>query len=136
MPNIIAKLMLIVWPFVTWRLFLVLPPGRALIWTLLGAYLILPPPPAGFDFPLMPPLDKSSLPNFAAVFITMFVLALKPKLIPDSRPARWLIAIFILTPVLTVATNTEPLVFSESYIRGLFLQDAIAQPRAEYLLHL
>lgn len=128
MPNILATLMLLVWPVVIWRLFVSLPPGRALIWSLLSAYLLLPPPPAEFDFPLMPALDKSSLPNLAILVVVFFVLPYKPKLLPDNALARWLLAIFILSPVATVLTNGEPLVFTETMIRGLYLQDAIAQP--------
>lgn len=128
MPNLLATLMLVIWPVVIWRLFVALPPGRALIWSLLGAYLLLPPPPAGFDFPLMPPLDKSGLPNIAVLIVVFFVLPQKPKLMPESTLGKWLVALFVLSPVATVFTNGEPLVFTETYIRGLYLQDAIAQP--------
>ena len=42
-----------------------LPVERALIWSILGAYLLLPPVAAS-TFPLIPPLDKVSIPNLAA----------------------------------------------------------------------
>ncbi|SFL72124.1 hypothetical protein [Shimia aestuarii] len=134
MPNVIANLMLLLWPVVVWRLFVALPPGRALVWSLLGAYLLLPPPPAKFDLPLMPALDKESLPHLAVFGVVVFVLALKPKILPESRPARWLVLLFILSPVLTVATNSDPLIFTERYIRGLHLQDAIAQPINQFIM--
>ena len=38
-PNIIAYLVLALWPFVAWQLWRRLDPGRALIWTILGGYL-------------------------------------------------------------------------------------------------
>ncbi|MEP2530311.1 hypothetical protein [Shimia sp.] len=133
MPNAFASLMLVCWPIVVWRLFLVLPQGRALIWSLLGAYLLLPPPPAKFDFPLMPPLDKSSLPHLAIFLVVVLVLKAKPKLIPESQLAKWLVVIFIFSPILTVMTNGEPLIFSEQYIRGLHFQDAIAQPINQFI---
>ena len=47
MPNALATLALAVWPLVTVFLFLKLPPGRAVIATLLTGYLFLPEPPAG-----------------------------------------------------------------------------------------
>ena len=71
MPNAFASLMLMLWPVVAWRLFVALPPGRALIWTFLGAYLLLPPPPAAFDFPLMPPLTKQTIPSVVAVLAAL-----------------------------------------------------------------
>ncbi len=133
MPNLLATLMLMLWPVVIWRLFVSLSPGRALIWSLLGAYLLLPPPPAEFDFPLMPALDKSSLPNLAILIVVFFVLPQRPKLLPDSILARWLLGIMIFSPVLTVFTNGEPLIFTENYVRGLYFQDAIAQPINQFI---
>ncbi|MBO6895823.1 MAG: hypothetical protein JJ868_00485 [Shimia sp.] len=133
MPNMLATLMLLLWPVVIWRLFVSLSPGRALIWSLLGAYLLLPPPPAEFDFPLMPALDKSSLPNLAILIVVFFVLPQRPKLLPDSPLARALLGVLLLSPVFTVLTNGEPLVFSENYVRGLYLQDAIAQPIKQFI---
>ncbi|MBO9478692.1 hypothetical protein J7382_14175 [Shimia sp. R11_0] len=134
MPNALATLMLLLWPVVIWRLFISLPPGRALIWSLLGAYLLLPPPPAEFDFPLMPALDKTSLPNVAILIAVFFVLPQRPKLLPDHTLARVLLAVFVLCPIATVFTNGEPLIFTETYIRGLYLQDAIAQPINRFIL--
>lgn len=134
MPNAFATLMLMLWPVVIWRLFVALPAGRALIWSLLGAYLLLPPPPALFDFPLMPALDKTSLPNLAILVVALFVLLQRPKLLPESRLARGFLAAFVLSPVATVLTNGEPLVFTETYIRGLYFQDAIAQPINNFIL--
>ena len=133
MPNAFASLMLMLWPVVAWRLFVALPPGRALIWTFLGAYLLLPPPPAAFDFPLMPALDKETLPNLSAFVIVVVVLGLKPRILPESRPARWLVLAVILSPIATVFTNSEPLIFTERVIRGLYLQDAIAQPINQFI---
>ncbi len=133
MPNLLATLMLMLWPVVIWRLFVSLPPGRALIWSLLGAYLLLPPPPAEFDFPLMPALDKGSLPNLAILIVVFFVLPQRPKLLPDNIVARWLLGLLILSPVLTVFTNGEPLIFTEGFVRGLYLQDAIAQPINQFI---
>ncbi|WP_270732598.1 hypothetical protein [Shimia sp. Alg240-R146] len=136
MPNALATAMLVIWPVVIWRLFLVLPPGRALIWSLLGAYLLLPPPPAAIDFPLMPALDKTSLPNLAILLVAYLVLRgeNRPRLLPDSSVARWLLLIFVLSPIATVFTNPEPLIFTENFIRGLYLQDAIAQPINRFIL--
>ncbi|SFL28440.1 hypothetical protein [Shimia haliotis] len=136
MPNTLATVMLVIWPVVIWRLYLALPPGRALIWSLLGAYLLLPPPPAAIDFPLMPALDKTSLPNVAILIVAFFVLRgeNRPRLMPDNVMARWLLVVFVLSPIVTVFTNPEPLIFTETFIRGLYLQDAIAQPINRFIL--
>ena len=66
MPNTTAYLVLAAWPCVALVLFRRLPVERALIWTLLGGYLVLPPL-ANFDLPLLPPLNKVLIPNLMAL---------------------------------------------------------------------
>ena len=65
MPNGLAYLALLAWPPVTVALFRMLSVERAVIWSILGGYLLLPPV-AAFDFPLIPPLDKFSIATLSA----------------------------------------------------------------------
>lgn len=65
MPNTFAYAMLLLWPLVALWLFKKLPRSEALIWTLVAGYLLLPVR-ASIDFPVLPPLDKSNSPTFAA----------------------------------------------------------------------
>lgn len=58
--------MLAIWPVVTIALFRRLPAERALIVALMVGYLLLPEPPAAFDLPLMPPLNKHNIPALSA----------------------------------------------------------------------
>jgi hypothetical protein len=126
MPNSIAYLMLAVWPFVMLGLFRTLPPGRALIWSLLGGYLLLPPHPAEFDLPLMPPMNKYTLPNVMA--LVMFFATQRQKIVlwPKSTVARICTALFLFTPVFTVLTNPEPVLFAAGGLRGLYTLDIFA----------
>ena len=129
MPNAFAYLMLAAWPVVTLVLFRRLPLERALIWSMLGAYLLLPPPPAAFDFPLMPPLSKDSLPSLAIFAICLYHAAKagrRVSLIPESVAARVLVAVFVLSPIATVATNTEPVFFGRIGLPALGLKDMVA----------
>ncbi len=126
MPNQLAFLMLILWPFVALVLFRRFSPSQALIWTLLGGYLLLPPPPANFDFPLMPPLNKENIPSLAAFAIVATTLRGQIELLPRSRIVRALLLIFILSPFATVATNTEPVFFGVAGLPGLRFVEAIA----------
>ena len=59
MPNGIAYLALLAWPMVCLVMFRNLNVQRALIWSLLGGYLLLPPI-AEFNLPLVPSMDKTS----------------------------------------------------------------------------
>jgi hypothetical protein len=129
MPNAFAYLMLAAWPLVALVLFRRLPLERALIWSMLGAYLLLPPPPAAFDFPLMPPLSKDSLPSLAIFAICLYHAAKAGRgvsLIPESVAARVLVAVFVLSPIATVATNTEPVFFGRIGLPALGLKDMVA----------
>lgn len=129
MPNAFAYLMLAAWPVVALVLFRRLPLERALIWSMVGAYLLLPPPPAAFDFPLMPPLSKDSLPSLAIFAICLYharKAGRRVSLIPESVPARVLVAVFVLSPIATVATNTEPVFFGRIGLPALGLKDMVA----------
>ncbi|PKQ13476.1 MAG: hypothetical protein CVT70_03405 [Alphaproteobacteria bacterium HGW-Alphaproteobacteria-1] len=137
MPNGFAYLMLALWPLVTLVMFRRWPLERALIWSLLGAYLFLPPPPAAFDFPLMPPLTKDSLPSVATFFICLYHCGkARPlhALIPEGLVARALVVLFVLSPIATVATNTEEVFFGRIGLPGLGLKDMVALVLLQFIL--
>jgi len=138
MPNALAYLALMAWPLVVAALYLRLPVHRALIWSILGGYLLLPPV-AAFNLPGVPALDKVSIPNLAsvlAVVVAMRAEALRAAARPyarmsviggvrpgDAAPpasaagrpvplAVWLLlAFFVVSPVATVLTNRDPALY-------------------------
>lgn len=124
-PNIIAYLMLAIWPFVTWRLWKRLDPARALIWTILAGYLILPPI-ANFNFPVIPDLDKSSIPNIMALVCALYLLGDKVGFLPQSWLGRFLIIAYVFSPFGTVLTNGDPLIFQQKTIQGMRIYDSFA----------
>ncbi|SHH54368.1 hypothetical protein [Cognatishimia maritima] len=126
MPNSIAYIVLAAWPLVMFVSFKRMPVGRALIWSFLGAYLLLPPLPTAFDFPLMPPLNKLTLPNLAALFMVIFVAREKVEFFPQSNWVKAVMLCFIFSPALTVLTNPEPVLFAQGGLRGLYAMDIVA----------
>jgi hypothetical protein len=126
MPNPIAYLMLLIWPFVCLALFRTQSVERALVWSILGGYLLLPPL-AEFNLPLVPGMDKVSIPNLSVFAILVFATAHSVRLLPQGRTARVLIALFIFSAIPTVLTNREPILFE--VLRDadpiLFLIDAL-----------
>ncbi len=126
MANVFALLVLAIWPIVTVSIFRRLPVARALIWSILLGYLALPGFPAGFDFPLLPPLDKMSIPPVAILLAMVFIKHEKIKWLPHSTLVRVLLGMVLLGPFLTVWTNGEPLVFVTNFLRGLWFLDGIA----------
>lgn len=106
-PNALAYLMLLlVWPVVGVFLWKRLEPGLALIWTILGGYLILPML-TSVNLPVLPDLDKATIPNIAAWVGARFVRGDKIRWLPESLTARLLLFLFLLSPVGTVLTNGD-----------------------------
>lgn len=126
MPNSIAHLVLALWPLMMFVFFKRLPVGRALIASFLCGYLILPPHPTSFDFPLLPPLNKATLPNIVAAFMVVFVAKERVEFWPKSKVMRVLMLVFIFSPIFTVFGNPEPILFAASGLRGLYLMDIVA----------
>lgn len=102
--------MLMIWPVVCYRLLKKLPLERAIVWCFLGGFLILPPV-AAFDFPLVPSMDKFTIPSVTVLFLLLFVLKKKIRPWPETNTVRVLIFLFILSVVPTVLTNRDPLLF-------------------------
>ena len=108
MPNPIAYLMLLIWPFICLALFRNLPLQRALIWSILGGYLFLPPL-AEFNLPLVPGLDKVSIPNLSVLLIIWLGTQEKLRHWPTSRVAGLLVVGLVFSAVPTVLTNGDPI---------------------------
>ena len=134
MPNALATLTLAIWPLVTLFLFRKLPAGRALIASLLIAYLFLPEPPAGFDFPLIPPLTKHTIPALSALVICLWMYGQRGTLLPQSPSVIGLLLIFTFGPFATTLTNGSPIFWGEFSIQGMTLKDGIALMIQQVLL--
>lgn len=123
-PNLFAYVMLLAWPLVAVVLYTKLDPARALIWTILGGYLLLPPVVA-IDFPVVPDLRKESIPNLMALVASLYVLRDRVPVLPDGAVGRVLICLFVLSPFATVLTNGDPLPFNTG-VPGMRIYDSVA----------
>ena len=117
--------MLIIWPMVCWQLWKRLDPARALIWTILGGYLIMPPMTA-LNLPLIPDLDKIAIPNLMALACAVWLLKDKITFLPTGPVGKGLILLFVLGPFATVLTNGDPLEFKLLTVQGMRIYDSIA----------
>lgn len=129
-PNALAYLVLGLWPLIAIGLFQWLPPVRAFLANIFLSYLFLPTAPVQFDLPLLPPLDKETLPALS-LCLAVFIAVQQGRLeqvswIPQSRLLRGLLAVFVLSPLFTVLTNTDALFFGRIGLPGLGLRDAIS----------
>ncbi len=120
--NTFALIALLAWPGVVALLFHLLPVQRALIWSILGAYMALPQLSA-INLPLVPPLNKESIPNLAAFLACMMALGRMPQLMPAGWVGRLLLVLFVVSPAVTVLTNLEPVRFGVDSFGALRLID-------------
>lgn len=126
MPNTLAYIMLMIWPLVTLWLFRRLSIERAILWSILAGYLLLPPL-AEFDLPLVPDMDKFTIPSVAAFLVCVLVMKKPVPLLPRHPVVRLLVAGFVLGVIPTVFTNGDPILFQviENSDPIIFLTDAL-----------
>ena len=134
-PNAFAYLMILIWPVVAWVLWTRLDAARALIWTILAGYLFLPPL-TGFNLPVVPDLDKTSIPNLVCLLFALTLRHDRISFLPDSWLGRGLIGVYILSPFATVMTNSDPIPILVEDVPGLRIYDSAAAVinQAIYLL--
>lgn len=117
--------MLLAWPLVALWLFRRLGVERGLIWTILGGYLLLPPLVA-VNFPVVPDLDKDSIPALAALVIGLALTGKGVSLLPDNPFGKMLILIFVMSPFATILTNAEAVPRGPMWINGVSIYDSLA----------
>lgn len=125
MPNTFAYVMLASWPLISLVLFAAMLPHRALVWALLGGYLLLPVGTA-FDFPGVPSLDKASIVNLSVFVGAVIFAGGRVARLPKEWWLNALMLIYLLSPILTVRTNSDVLIFGSTVLPALRPYDAIA----------
>ncbi len=132
------------WPLVALILFRRFSPQVALCWTIIGGYLLLPTE-TRFNLPLLPVIDKDSVPTLTALLLCAVIAwqAGRPQpsgAIPPSGPApnmlpgwlprhplmRVLTLILVLSPVATALANGDALRFGGVTLPGLRLYDGMS----------
>ncbi len=111
MPNSLAYLALLLWPLVCLAAFRRLSVERAIIWSLLGGYLLLPPT-ANFNLPLLPSIDKTTLPSLVTFALCLSLYGRDSLRVPTGLLTRTLILIFVVGAIPTVLINSDPMVFT------------------------
>ncbi|MEM7524166.1 MAG: hypothetical protein AAF360_10500 [Pseudomonadota bacterium] len=87
MPNALAFIALFGWPIVVFVLFRRLSRPHAIVWSVLGGYLLLPTG-TGVDLPLLPRMDKILLPSLIAALLCMLGLGASRALRRRPPPRR------------------------------------------------
>ncbi|WP_308515806.1 hypothetical protein [Sphingomonas flavescens] len=100
-----------------------MPFAKAVIWSLLGAYFLLPSA-LDIDLPLLPSLDKMSITAVAVLLLCWVYGAEAPR--PTRSPMLYLFATaFIISPILTSFTNSYELSTAGKSIPGYYPLDGL-----------
>ncbi len=104
--NFIAYGALLLWPVVALYIYTKRPVAQATLWTILGGWLLLP---VGtyFKIPLLPLVDKYSVPSLAALFGCMLLARREVRLWHGFGVAELLMLMFVLSPIPTGLMNGD-----------------------------
>jgi hypothetical protein len=140
MPNVFSFLVLFGSPVLVFLLFKYLPRAEAFAVSIIAGYLFLPTR-AGLDLPLVPPIDKDGLPILTIAALMMMGVGAGvagarrnvagPQIGPHSGGVFrvvliLLMAVMLLSPLITVTTNYEVLVYGPTVLPPLRPYDGVA----------
>jgi hypothetical protein len=128
----IAWAALFLWPVVSFVFYRKLPLPMALSLTLLGGYLFLPAK-VGLDFPMLPAVNKESIPTFSALVLTAVAVRQNWQLSPIATgwiPRSPVVLILFLMLVCgvfgTAFTNQDAMIVGPRVFSGSSLYDAFS----------
>lgn len=123
MGNMIAQAMLLGWPVLTLVLFLTMSTQRAIVASLVGAFLLLPFK-LSYDFPGVPLLDKNSIPNIVAFLLALVLGRSGEFRWIRSAPVNLLLLLYVISPFATGFANTDSVQIGSVYLPGLTLYNS------------
>lgn len=132
-PNWLAYLALAAWPIVAVCLYATRPVVSATLWTILGAYLLLPVG-ALIHFEGIPQFDKDTVANLSALFGVMFVGRRSLRLWNGFGIAEVLLLIFLISPFITEELNGDPIVGQNLFLPAGSTYDALSAVVRQFLL--
>ncbi|MCP4618199.1 MAG: hypothetical protein GY844_17410 [Bradyrhizobium sp.] len=125
-PNWFATIALLAWPLVALWLYRVRPIGEATIWTILGGYLLLPAG-WGIKLPMIPPIDKASIPCVSAFIICLLMRG-------RNTLAAWrhfglieaAALVYVCSPIVTALLNGDDIRGRGAVLPGVGLYDGLS----------
>jgi hypothetical protein len=131
-PNWVAFVALLIWPGVALYLFSSLSFSKATLWTILGAYLLLPVG-AQIKFAGVPAFDKDSIPSLTALICCVVFAGRLPKVFRGFGVAEVLILLLLVSPFITSMLNTDPIHIGITVLPGVGPYDALSASVAQFI---
>lgn len=118
------------WPLVVAALFRFCNRQTAFVTALIAGYLLLPTR-LSYDLPALPPLDKETVPSFAALLAVLLTrpsatIAERPGWVPKARAVQILLLVLVVGAFMTVMTNRDPLSYGDTFLPALRPYDAFS----------
>lgn len=132
-PNWIAPLTFFAWPVIALWLYRTLPVGKATLWTILGAELLLPPG-LNYKLPMVPQFDRETISSFVAFMGCLFVARQRVKIMSGLGVAELLILIVILSPIVTSVLNSDPVYARDIVLPGVGIYDGLSAALSQFLM--
>jgi hypothetical protein len=131
-PNLFSTVALVLWPMVAFFLYQTRPINQAILWTILGGWLLLPVG-AAIKFEGVPQFDKGSIPNLAAFIGCMLVLGRPPRLWYRFGLSEILLLMLLISPFITSELNTDPLVYGTVVLPAETHYDALSAGLGQFI---
>jgi hypothetical protein len=130
--NWVAAIAILAWPIVAIAFYRMKSPVEATVWTILAALLLLP---SGFaiKLPMIPAIDKNSVPNICAFSGCLF-LAPRRRQGSGLGLVELLALMLVAGPVVTSAFNNDTIVIGERVLPGVGYYDGISALLSQLLI--
>ena len=99
----------------------------------MGGYMFLPVK-TEFDFPMIPPLGKGSIPAISAILGCWLIKKKQISYFKELGNIKYLVILFITVPFITSSLNSAPIVMPGLYIAGLTYYDGLSAVVYQFLL--
>ena len=124
-PNWFATVALLAWPLVALLLYRTRPIGEATIWTILGGYLLLPAG-WGIKFPMIPPIDKTTIPSVSALIICLWMRRNALAAWKHFGVIEVAALVYVCSPVVTALLNGDDVRGAGAALPGVGLYDGLS----------
>jgi hypothetical protein len=130
--NWFCTVALVSWALFAIWLYQVRPIGKATLWTILGAQLLLPVG-ASIKIEGVPQFDKISIPNLAALIGCILVVRRPLRIWTKFGFAGILILIYLIGPVITAELNRDPIFLANKVLPAEGHYDAFSAVVGQFL---
>lgn len=132
--NWFATVAILAWPIVAVWLYSTRPVNQATLWTILGAYLLLPHRALIKVAPGIPQLDKTSIAGFAALIGCIFIARRPLWRLKKFGFTEVLLIMLLISPFVTSELNTDPVRAGLTTLPSLDDYEALSAVVAQLLL--